>query len=154
MEENGKMNDEKNSAVEKAETVARRNGTNTAAQTEKLSPKKVSAEGRKKTSRVVAEKGAKKEKKTEKAKKAEKKAEKKVRLAEIRKQKKEAKLKAKLAKKHADLAVANDVTQTGAGFDVDTNVATIIDKDGNLLESGIVTKRALADCILDKVLAL
>ena len=62
--------------------------------------------------------------------------------------------KAKLAKKHADLAVANDVTQKGAGFDVDTNVATIIDKDGNLFESGIVTKRALADCILDKVLAL
>lgn len=62
--------------------------------------------------------------------------------------------KAKLAKKHADLAVANDVTQKGAGFDVDTNVATIIDKDGNLFESGIVTKRALADCILDRVLAL
>lgn len=103
MEENGKMNDEKNSAVEKAETVARRNGTNTAAQTEKPSPKKVSAEGRKKTSRVVAEKGAKQEKKAGKAKKAEKKAEKKVRLAEIRKQKKEAKLKAKLAKKQANL---------------------------------------------------
>ena len=62
--------------------------------------------------------------------------------------------KGKLKKKHADLVVANDVTQKGAGFNVDTNVATIIDNDGNLFESGEVSKRALADMILDKVLAL
>ena len=62
--------------------------------------------------------------------------------------------KGKLKKKHADLVVANDVTQKGAGFNVDTNVATIIDNDGNLFESGEVSKRVLADMILDKVLAL
>lgn len=50
--------------------------------------------------------------------------------------------------------VANDVTMSGAGFNVDTNIATIIDKDGNKFESGKVTKRALADMILDKVLEL
>lgn len=62
--------------------------------------------------------------------------------------------KGKLKKKHADLVVANDVTVEGAGFDVDTNVATIIDNDGNEFESGKVSKRQLADVILDKVNAL
>lgn len=62
--------------------------------------------------------------------------------------------KSKLLKKNADLVVANDVTQKGAGFDVDTNIATLIDVDGNEIYSGIVTKRRLADMIIDKVLAL
>lgn len=60
----------------------------------------------------------------------------------------------KLAKKHADLVVANDVTVEGAGFDVDTNIASIIDKNGNRVDSGKMTKRALADLILDRVLTL
>lgn len=60
----------------------------------------------------------------------------------------------KLKKKNADLVVANDVTVEGAGFNADTNVATIIDNDGNRLESGKVSKSALADIILDKVIAL
>lgn len=61
---------------------------------------------------------------------------------------------AKLKKKNADLVIANDVTVEGAGFNVDTNVATLIDKDGNRFESGKVSKSALADIILDKVIAL
>ena len=61
---------------------------------------------------------------------------------------------AKLKKKNADLVVANDVTVEGAGFNVDTNLATLIDKDGNRFESGKVSKSALADIILDKVIAL
>lgn len=61
---------------------------------------------------------------------------------------------AKLKKKNADLVVANDVTVEGAGFNVDTNVATLIDKDGYRFESGKVSKSALADIILDKVIAL
>ena len=60
----------------------------------------------------------------------------------------------KLKKKNADLVVANDVTIEGAGFDVDTNVATIIDADGNMFDSGKVSKGALADLILDKVIEL
>ncbi len=60
----------------------------------------------------------------------------------------------KLKKKHADLVVANDVTAEGAGFNSDTNIATIIDARGNCTESGKVGKRALADLIIDRVLAL
>ena len=30
----------------------------------------------------------------------------------------------------ADMIVANDVTQEGAGFDVDTNIATLFLRDG------------------------
>ena len=62
--------------------------------------------------------------------------------------------KGKLKKKHADLVVANDVTQAGAGFNTDTNIATIIDNDGKCIESGEVQKRTLADIILDKVISL
>lgn len=60
----------------------------------------------------------------------------------------------KLKKKNADLAVANDITAEGAGFDVDTNIAVLIDRDGKAQNSGKVTKRALADMIIDRVLAL
>ncbi len=59
----------------------------------------------------------------------------------------------KLVSKHADLVVANDVTIEGAGFDSDTNVATVIGADA-AIPSGLVTKRALADIIIDRVLAL
>ncbi len=58
---------------------------------------------------------------------------------------------AKLSKKNADYVVANDVTMEGAGFMVDTNVATIISRDGNRLESGLVSKATLADIILDTI---
>ena len=62
--------------------------------------------------------------------------------------------KGKQLRKHADLVVANDVTAEGAGFDVDTNIAMLIDACGNISESGKVSKRQLADLIIDKVLAL
>lgn len=60
----------------------------------------------------------------------------------------------KMKKKNADIVVANDVTADGAGFGVDTNVASVISRDGSKVDSGLVTKRALADIILDRVLAL
>ncbi len=59
--------------------------------------------------------------------------------------------KKKFAKKHADLVVANDVTKEGAGFNNDTNIATIIDRDGNEFEYDIMLKKDLANIILDKV---
>lgn len=59
--------------------------------------------------------------------------------------------KGKLAKKNADLAVANDVTREDAGFFVDTNAATIIDRDGNAQEYGVMPKTELADIILSAV---
>lgn len=59
----------------------------------------------------------------------------------------------KLEKKHLDLIVANDVTAEGAGFGVDTNIVTLITKDG---EQPLpkMTKREVADRIWDKVLEL
>ena len=60
----------------------------------------------------------------------------------------------KLEKKNADLVVANDVTKEGAGFGVDTNIATIIAKDGKRWDYELMLKRDLADKILDIVLTL
>lgn len=62
--------------------------------------------------------------------------------------------KGKLKKKNADLVVANDVTKEGAGFNVDTNIATLIDSNGNEYESGLVLKTELAKIILDMVAKL
>ncbi len=59
----------------------------------------------------------------------------------------------KLASKHADMVVANDVTKAGAGFDVDTNVVTIITAKG-AKDYPMMTKKALADVILDEATAL
>lgn len=60
---------------------------------------------------------------------------------------------AKLAKKNLDLIVANDVSQPGAGFNVDTNIATLITRDG-MTECPLRTKKELAEDILNKVMAL
>lgn len=59
----------------------------------------------------------------------------------------------KLAKKNLDLIVANDVSQPGAGFNVDTNIATLITADG-MVECPLRTKKELAGDILDKVMEL
>ncbi len=61
--------------------------------------------------------------------------------------------KKKLDKKNADLIVANDVTQAGAGFDVDTNIATLITAAGQTALPKM-SKRMLADAILDAILKL
>jgi phosphopantothenoylcysteine decarboxylase/phosphopantothenate--cysteine ligase len=60
----------------------------------------------------------------------------------------------KLESKNADLVVANDVTREGAGFDGDTNVAVLVGRDGRADELPVMTKRALADRVLDAALAL
>lgn len=62
--------------------------------------------------------------------------------------------KGKLKSKNADMVVANDVTREGAGFDVDTNIATIITKDGRQVECELMTKASLAGIILDELIAL
>lgn len=59
----------------------------------------------------------------------------------------------KLKKKNLDMIVANDVTLPGAGFNVDTNIAALITKDGTE-EQPLQTKRELAEKILDKVIEL
>lgn len=60
----------------------------------------------------------------------------------------------KLKSKNADMVVANDVTKEGAGFDVDTNIATIMTKDGRRVDCELMTKASLAEIILDELIAL
>lgn len=59
----------------------------------------------------------------------------------------------KLVKKNLDLIVANDVTAEGAGFGVDTNIVTLITKEGSIALPKM-SKREVADRILDQVIAL
>lgn len=61
--------------------------------------------------------------------------------------------KKKVASKNADLAVANDVTKEGAGFYCDTNIASLVGRNGEVRECGLMTKRELADVILDAMLS-
>lgn len=60
----------------------------------------------------------------------------------------------KLQRKCADMIVANDVTQEGAGFDIDTNIVTLVLRDGRDVPLPKMTKREVADKILDQALAL
>ena len=65
----------------------------------------------------------------------------------------EAHAREKLERKNLDMIVANDVTRPGAGFGVDTNIATLITRAGQE-ERPLQSKRALAEDILDRALAL
>ena len=60
----------------------------------------------------------------------------------------------KLARKHADIIVANDVTQEGAGFDRDTNIVTLFLRDGREISLPKLTKFEVANRILDQILVL
>jgi phosphopantothenoylcysteine decarboxylase/phosphopantothenate--cysteine ligase len=59
--------------------------------------------------------------------------------------------KAKLKSKNADLVVANDVTQEGAGFDVNTNIVTLIDKQGNASSLPQMSKEEVALAVMEKI---
>ena len=61
--------------------------------------------------------------------------------------------KDKLTRKNLDMIVANDVTRPGAGFDVDTNIVTLITKDGQEALP-MMSKAEVAQRILDRALAL
>ena len=60
----------------------------------------------------------------------------------------------KLESKKVDLFVANDVTAPDSGFAVDTNRVTIIDRTGNTESLPLMSKREVADKILDRVLGM
>jgi phosphopantothenoylcysteine decarboxylase/phosphopantothenate--cysteine ligase len=62
--------------------------------------------------------------------------------------------KKKLAKKKLDLIVANDITDKKSGFGVDTNKVTLIDKKGKAESLPLMSKREVADRILDRVVGL
>jgi phosphopantothenoylcysteine decarboxylase/phosphopantothenate--cysteine ligase len=57
--------------------------------------------------------------------------------------------RAKLARKGADMIVANDVTQEGAGFDADTNIVTLFLRDGREIPLPMLSKFDVANHILD-----
>lgn len=60
----------------------------------------------------------------------------------------------KLQEKNLDMIVANDVTALGAGFNVDTNIAKLLFRDGTVVDLPQMTKELLARCILDYVCKL
>ena len=60
----------------------------------------------------------------------------------------------KLQQKQLHLMVANDVTAADSGFGVDTNKVTLIDKQGKAEELPLLTKREVADRVLDRVVGL
>ena len=60
--------------------------------------------------------------------------------------------RSKMEKKGLDLVVANDITKAGAGFNSDTNIATILTRSGDEIELPLMSKREMADRILNEVL--
>jgi len=57
----------------------------------------------------------------------------------------------KLHDKNVDIIVANDVSQTDAGFNVDTNRVRLFFRDGRDVEYALMSKDNLADAILDQI---
>lgn len=59
----------------------------------------------------------------------------------------------KLVRKGVDLLVANDVAEEGSGFGTDTNHVWILSADGGHVDLPLRSKRAVAEEILDRVVA-
>lgn len=57
----------------------------------------------------------------------------------------------KMIKKNMDLIVANDTTLPDAGFQSDTNIVKILDREGGVEELPVMDKMDVADRILDRV---
>lgn len=57
----------------------------------------------------------------------------------------------KLQAKGVHLMVANDVTAEGAGFDVDTNIVTLIDRSGRVERLEKMSKEAVAETIVGRI---
>jgi len=57
----------------------------------------------------------------------------------------------KLREKNLDLVVANDVSQPGIGFEADMNQVLMVDRKGNVIETGTLSKREISRLILDKI---
>ena len=60
----------------------------------------------------------------------------------------------KLRRKNCDMLVANSLRDEGAGFGTDTNIATLLFADSRRETEPIMSKEALADVILDRLIAL
>jgi len=59
----------------------------------------------------------------------------------------------KLERKGVDVLVVNDVSAPGAGFDHDTNAVVILGADGSSTEIPLTSKDAVANAVLDRVIA-
>jgi phosphopantothenoylcysteine decarboxylase/phosphopantothenate--cysteine ligase len=57
----------------------------------------------------------------------------------------------KLHRKNCDLIVANDVSQAGAGFNVDTNIVRVFGEEGLIEEMPLLQKREVADRLLSLI---
>jgi len=62
--------------------------------------------------------------------------------------------KKKLEQKGLAMIVANDITAADSGFDVDTNRVTLIDRNGKAEELPLMSKREVAERVLDRVAGL
>jgi phosphopantothenoylcysteine decarboxylase/phosphopantothenate--cysteine ligase len=60
----------------------------------------------------------------------------------------------KLAAKNLDLIVANDVTSPDAGFAAETNRVVLLGRDGEAQELPLMSKAAVADAVLDRIVHL
>jgi len=62
--------------------------------------------------------------------------------------------KSKLERKNLDMIVANNVLTEGAGMGSDTNIVTLMARSGEQVELSKMSKRAVADKLLDAILLL
>ena len=62
--------------------------------------------------------------------------------------------KKKLTRKNCNLIVANDILAEGAGFQSDTNIVTLLDRDDGCEQLPLSSKRDVADAILTKVVSI
>jgi phosphopantothenoylcysteine decarboxylase/phosphopantothenate--cysteine ligase len=60
----------------------------------------------------------------------------------------------KAARKGVDLMVANDVAAEGSGFGTETNKVTVIEPGGSTDEWPMMSKRQVADRLLDRLIGL
>ena len=59
--------------------------------------------------------------------------------------------KRKLTEKNLDMIVANDVTAEGAGFNGDTNIITIFEREGAVTSYAMMSKTEVAKAIVNKI---
>ena len=59
--------------------------------------------------------------------------------------------KEKLQRKNLDMIIANDVSQKNVGFNYDTNMVKIITRDAAVEDIPLMSKKALAAIIIDKI---
>lgn len=63
--------------------------------------------------------------------------------------------KSKMERKNLDVVVANDITKKGAGFNTDTNIATVLVKNSNeKIELPLMSKIEMANKIFDEIVKL